>query len=479
MNRARFAPTGLLAISADSWGVEFDCPAHTAAFATMGDCAVVTIAGPLMQHAAQPSLFAPAWDSYEAIRARVDAAFASASRTVVLKISSPGGLVAGVFELAQDIRSRAQAIRKRVIAYVDGCAASAAYALACAAEKIFVPATGLVGSIGTMQVAVDTTVADRAAGLNFEVFASGARKVDGNPHVAMSDEARAAIRQGVDEMAKTFFAFVATARGTTPDAIAKLQAAMFVGGNAVEAGLADGVKTLAEVIASANQINAQVGAEVTMSEEEKAKAALQAIADGDDEKAAARAKKALAAYESDDEDDKDKAKAEDSSEKKDEEKKDEEKDEKKDAEAKASGSSLALAASVQSLTARLDAREEKEEREKLMASRPDLAAEVVAFLERQPLAVLRDAVKTLPKGAIKAKGQIGAARAAMNVVPSEAAREVEKTEANDLDVQMGLAKGTSAIRLEGNRHFIGVMTPAEASAELARREAATKKGAAQ
>lgn len=482
MKRARFMPHGLLAITADSWGLEFDCVAQPAQpFDVAGEFAVVAITGPLLQHASW------LWDGYDAIEARVGAALASPATTVVLRISSPGGHVAGCFELAETLRARAKSAGKRLLAYVDGQAQSAAYALACAAERIVLPPSGLVGSIGTMQVAVDATAANRAAGLEFAIFTSGSRKADGNPMTPMTEEARAAIQATVDELAAAFYALVGRARALSPASVGSLEAGTFVGAKAVEAGLADAVMTFAELVASGGQINAQSGAEENMDEEEKARAALTAIAEGDDDKAAARAKKALAALAEGEEEDKpkdddkgdseSKAKAEGGDE--DAKPKDDDKD-KPEAKATASVSgdpALALAAKVQSLEAWKTAREEREERETLMASRPDFAPEVVALMNRSPLAVVRDAVKNLPRGASKASGQVAAARAAMHAQPTvgdgqgDLKSALPEQEAHDLDVQMGLSRRTNAIRHEGTKLILGVMTPAEARAELAKKGA--------
>jgi len=470
--RMRFALAGLLALAPDAWGIEFERPAvsSTAAFETIGNFAIVTINGPLMQH---PSW---CWDSYQAICGRIEEACKSDRPAVLLNISSPGGQVAGCFELVSWIRSRAAAAGKTVVAYVDGCAASAAYALACAADRIVVPSTGVVGSIGCIQVSVDETARDRAMGLAFEMIASGARKADGNPHVAMTDEARAAMQAGVDDMAATFFEVVASARKKQATEIAKLEAGVFVGAKAVAAGLADAVMTLPELIAAgAQQVNAgSAGAEANMNEEEKAlKAKLKAIADGDDKEAAARAKKALAAYDDEGDekkDEKEEKKEEAKAESEDDGKKDEKKD---DADAKASAKTAPVLAIVEQKIASF---EERQERRELMASRPDFTPEQVSVLEKSPLLALREAVKTWPKNT--AKSQVRDARAALGVAPTIGAKP-EDAEPNPLDVQMGLSRGGSPIRLEGNRHYIGVMTPAEASAEIARREAAAKKGAAE
>jgi ClpP class serine protease len=494
MKRARFAPHGALALHAASWGTELEAPAPPpVAFTQLGAVAVVHIGGPLLQHVDTCG----DWDSYEGIRARADQAFASSASTVVLCISSPGGEVAGCFELSEDLRAKAKAAGKRLVAYVDGMAASAAYALACAAEAIYVPAAGLVGSIGTIKVAVDQTGADRAMGLSFAVVSSGNRKADGNPHVAISEETIGAIQAEVDGMAALFFDLVGRARGLAPAAVAGLEAAIFLGASAVSAGLADAVVTfdgLLAMLANGQQATAREGAEAGMNEKEKAiaiaacRAALKATTDEGETEGLKATLKSLGADEGEpdgdekpkDEDkskseaeptkDEDKSKSEDKS----EPAKDEPKDEKK------SDAKAALQA-VKALAAKIASKEETEERARLMASRPDLSAEVVDLLKRSPLSVVRDAVKSL-KGS--AKSTVSDARKAITAQHTQGNPDgdldrdhLPEAEAKDLDVRMGLRRSVTAIRTVGNKLFLGVMKPAEARAEIARRDELARKGA--
>jgi ClpP class serine protease len=494
---ARFTAHGILAIAAASWGLEFatvnDRPI-AAPFKECGSLAVVDIHGPLLHRADE----VPWWDSYEAIRTRVDAALASPLPILCLRIDSPGGVVAGCFEFADEIKSKAAAVGKRVYAYVDGMAASAAYALACAAERIFLPPTALVGSIGCIKVGVDQSRLDSAMGLTFSVASSGRRKADGNPHVPTTEEAVLAMQAEVDAMAAVFFDLVSRSRGLAVENVAGLEASMFLGAKAVSAGLADEVTTFAGLVAmgaAGTKTTAQQGAEETMDEKEKAIAALKALAAGDDEEQAKSAKAALKCMgvaEEGEEKPKDDTKSEGEDDKpKDDTKSEGEDDKPKDDDAKskakvASDPVLAMAAQVQSLSAWKAKREEAEERAKLMAQRPDFAPEVVALMERSPLPVVRDAVKNLPRGPRAAKGgQVAAARAAVGVTATqgdkqgEVANALPEDEARKLDEQMGLAKRTEAIRNDGNKQILGVMTPAEARAEIARRSELAKKGATQ
>lgn len=458
MKRARFTVPGMLAIAADSWGVEFDCKRDAREpFEERGEFAVVSISGPLTQRATW------LWDSYEEIGLRVDAALESAMPALLLRLSSPGGEVAGVFELASEIRRKAAERGKRVVAYVDGMTASAAYALACAADRIFVPSTGLVGSVGCMLVSVDQTKADRAMGLGFEIFTSGSRKADGNPHVEMTGEARETLQARVDELAVTFFGEVARARDMTTEAVAALDAALFVGAKAVEAGLADEVMTFAEVIASGGQVTAQKGPEENMTEEEKARASLKAIAEGDDEKAAARAKAALKALDEEEEKaEEEEAKAKAKAEEEEEEAKAKAKakdEEEEGAKASASGS-VNLAVRV----AQLEAQAQRGAVAELVAKHADRFTESTrAWALEQSLAVVQSYVRLAPKvdlQAPKAETPVRGEGAGQGS-PSPATAAVEA----EVDRAFGIRKPPETVGFGAPREGLRVlttMTPSEA-----------------
>jgi ClpP class serine protease len=482
----KFSPKGsLLAIAAGSLAVEYSAMAPAPAmFRLDGAAAVVTIRGPLVQHVDC------CFDSYEAIDSRVDAALASSASTLVLCFDSPGGEVAGGFELAAHIKASAAAAGKRVISFVDGMACSAAYALACAAGEIYATPSSIVGSIGVAKMLCDATVADRMQGLAMVAVTSGARKADGNPHVQITEESVAAAQREIDASAALFFSLVAYARGLPVASVAGLQASTYLAAEAAARGLIDGVSTYSSVLAMAagGVPSARMGEESKMTARENALAALRALAESDDAEDKKCAAAALAAFEPAKEPDGDEGKkAEHSEPDGDEPVKaaaavepdgDEEKPAAKAA-AKASAS-LALMATVQSLTARLDAKERAEERASLMAARPDFTPEVRGFLARQNIETLRDAVKSLPRGAA-ASSPLAAARAAIDATPTRGEGHVGDADgianlsnnAALLDAAMGSVKVTNPVSFERNIVGIRAMTRSEAKDFLA---AQTKKG---
>jgi ClpP class serine protease len=189
------------------------------------------------------------FDSYDAIKARVGEALASSAECILLSVDSPGGLVAGCFDTVRDIRTMAANAGKKLYSYVDATSFSGGYALACAGERVFIPPSGIVGSIGVISDIVEVTAQDEKIGERHTIIKSGARKTDGNPHAEITPGNVAAEQVVVDDLAEQFFALVADCRGVPVESIAALQAGVLVGTKAVDAGLADEIATFDEVIA--------------------------------------------------------------------------------------------------------------------------------------------------------------------------------------------------------------------------------------
>lgn len=177
--------------------------------------------------------------SYGEIGRELDAALADARvEGILLEIDSPGGEVAGLFELVEKIA----AASKPVYAVANHDAYSAAYAIACAADLVYVaPVTGGVGSVGVVALHVDQSKLDEKAGLAFDYVFAGAKKVDGNPHEPLSDRARTDLQGEVDRLYGVFVTTVAENRGMKPEAVRATEAGVYMGDAAVASGLADRV----------------------------------------------------------------------------------------------------------------------------------------------------------------------------------------------------------------------------------------------
>lgn len=453
-----------VAIHADAFGGLFPEAARSEPV-TLDGVAVVSISGPLTTR--EEGWF----DNYDAIRARCAQAFASASRAVVLRINSPGGDASGCYELSRELRAMSERTGKPLFAFADSLAASAAYAIACAASRIHVAETGFLGSIGCLKPLVSFAERDRAAGLRVELVASGGRKTDGHPAVPITEAALTAAQAEVDALAAIFFELVASARGMSADAVAALDAGVFHGARAVVEGLADQVSTFEGLLAVASGNSGEAAKESTMDLKEIV-AALKAKAEGDGEEAE-QARKALAAMGEGDEPKKDDEKASKAEGDDDEPKASKAEGDdgdaplppKKDDDEKASKASASVAGRLAAL--------EKSERAQLLASRPDLPPKTRAWLESAPIEVVRDAVVSIERPKVPNLAQAATVRPTLPAGAGGAegrADMLPPEEARALDELMGLSRRTGAIRQDGTRLVLGVMTPAEARAELARRK---------
>ncbi|AXW13811.1 Clp protease ClpP [Ralstonia solanacearum] len=186
--------------------------------------------------------------SYTAIGDQLDAALADPGvAAILLDVDSPGGESGGVFDLAD--RIRAAAAIKPVWAVANDMAFSAAYALACAASRVFVSRTGGVGSIGVIAMHVDQSVKDAKDGVRYTAVFAGARKNDLNPHEPITDEAQAQLQAEVSRIYRLFVATVASYRGLSAETVTATEAGLFFGQDAIAAGLADDVGTFEDALA--------------------------------------------------------------------------------------------------------------------------------------------------------------------------------------------------------------------------------------
>lgn len=187
--------------------------------------------------------------SYHDIEAMAEAAFADPMvKAVLLETDSSGGEAGGVFDLAQRLRSLAQTSGKPLWAIADEAALSAAYAIACAADRLWLTRTAEVGSIGVVAVHVDESVADAKAGLNYTFLHAGTHKVDGHPHAPLPAPVAADIQADIDQLHEQFISLVAGFRRLKVEAIRDTEARVYRGEAALQAGLADQIGTRNEAV---------------------------------------------------------------------------------------------------------------------------------------------------------------------------------------------------------------------------------------
>lgn len=185
----------------------------------------------------------------------INAALAdSAVHSILLSYDSPGGTVDGTELFANAIKAARKS--KPVSAIGEGTMASAAYWSGSAAEKVYiVDGTTAVGSIGVVAAHRDVSGAEAAQGIKTTELSAGRFKRIASQYGPLSDEGRKSIQDQLDYMYSLFVGAVAEHRGVTTDVVLADMAdgQIFIGQQAVDAGLVDGVMTFEAVIDKLNE----------------------------------------------------------------------------------------------------------------------------------------------------------------------------------------------------------------------------------
>lgn len=162
---------------------------------------------------------------------------------VVLWIDSPGGGVSAVTEIYDEVQRLN--MRKPVVAYVGGVAASGGYYLAVACDKIIVKPDAILGSVGVIYVHEDLTEYLKMFGIKIEVIKTGEDKDLGAPWRPLSDDDRENIKQMINEDFDRFVYVVSKGRRLSIEEVLKYSDGnVWSGTQAVSYKLADRVGTL-------------------------------------------------------------------------------------------------------------------------------------------------------------------------------------------------------------------------------------------
>jgi signal peptide peptidase SppA len=175
-------------------------------------------------------------------------------RGIALVVNSPGGMVAGCFEMVD--KMWAMKGKKPIRGYAAESAYSAAYATISVADEIIVTRTGGVGSIGVVTSHVDVSGMMKDFGWKVTFIFAGSHKVDGNAYEALPAEVKARIQARIDDLYGIFVSTVARNRGLEEQAVRDTEALTYNAPDSLSVGLADKIgafdDALAEFTASLN-----------------------------------------------------------------------------------------------------------------------------------------------------------------------------------------------------------------------------------
>jgi capsid assembly protease len=216
-------------------------------YTIVGNVAVVDIFGVLSHRGMLEgaSSYIVGYDHYAVV---IKAAISDPKvKAIVLQIDSPGGEVAGAFELAAMVKEAGKT--KPIKAVISSMAASAGYLIASAASEIAISDTGIAGSIGVVLRHIDMSKAAEMDGISVTYIYAGAHKVDGNPFEPLPKAVKSDLQTQIDKLYGLFVQTSAANRGLSTEAIRAQQAQIYTGQDAIDAGLADRISTPDEILA--------------------------------------------------------------------------------------------------------------------------------------------------------------------------------------------------------------------------------------
>jgi len=171
--------------------------------------------------------------------------------SIILAIDSPGGTVDGTQTLANAIA----ASTKPIVSLASGTMASAAYWAGSAANAIYITdGTTQVGSIGVVATHTDVSGKQAAEGVKTTEISAGKYKRIASSYAPLSSEGKQVMQDQVDYTYSLFVDAVAKQRGVSAEKVLSDMAdgRVFVGQQAIDAGLVDGVSTLGQLVQQLN-----------------------------------------------------------------------------------------------------------------------------------------------------------------------------------------------------------------------------------
>ena len=217
-----------------------------------GGTAVIPIFGPLTHRASFLSEILGS-GTYSGIGVQIARAVGDGRvDRIVLWIDSPGGSVAGLPELADQV-ARANRI-KPVVALADTFAASAAFWIATQAGTLIAAPSAQVGSLGVVALHSDLSRALDKAGIapTFIVSRISPFKTEGNAYQPLGAEAKAYQQAQVDKIATRFVRAVSIGRAVDAGTVTKQfgQGRLLFADDARKAGMVDAIGDLQLALSS-------------------------------------------------------------------------------------------------------------------------------------------------------------------------------------------------------------------------------------
>lgn len=180
--------------------------------------------------------------SDQALAPLIERAFAKGKpAAVALLINSPGGSAVQSSLIAARIRRLAAEKKVEVHAFVEDVAASGGYWLACAADRIWVDRSSIVGSIGVIFASFGFPELMARQGIERRVVTAGRSKSFADPFLPQKAEDVERLKALQTPIHQAFIDHVKERRGARLADADLFNADIWVGQGSVDLGLTDGI----------------------------------------------------------------------------------------------------------------------------------------------------------------------------------------------------------------------------------------------
>ena len=184
--------------------------------------------------------------SYESIKEDFEALLEEGAKTIAFIVESGGGEAYGMMDTGNYLRRLADENGVKIVSYIDGLSASAAYGLTAISDEIVSNKSSEIGSIGVLIRLMNDSKALEKEGYERTFITAGDEKIpfaaDGSFRKEFIDD----LQYKVDTLYQEFVEYVAEHRNISIEAVRNTQAKTFLAGDAVRLGLADKLMTQEE-----------------------------------------------------------------------------------------------------------------------------------------------------------------------------------------------------------------------------------------
>lgn len=162
-------------------------------------------------------------------------------KKVLMKVDSPGGQAFRMVFTSKELRRIADENDIKLVAYVDGMAASAGLGLACAAHEIVMNPDSDIGSCGVVISLFDDSKYEAEKGFRHIYITAGAKKRPFEEDGSFKEGFLQDLQEDVNTLYDKFATLVADMRGMTVESVKATEADMYRADEAIDIGFADKV----------------------------------------------------------------------------------------------------------------------------------------------------------------------------------------------------------------------------------------------